>query len=79
MSKFKLNLTKAQIRLLLGSSYPVIKADDTEVTVLNYLDLIEYYTNISELSDLETISTVLNDIKLVVDFKNLIIKEDKFN
>jgi hypothetical protein len=75
MSKFKLNLTKQQIRLLLGSSYPLIKVDDTEVTTTNYLETFEYYTNITELGDMETISTVLNDIKLVVDFKNLLIKE----
>lgn len=77
MSKFKLNLTKHQIRLLLGSSYPVIKFDDSTVTVNNYLDTFDYYTNITEVSDLETISTVLNDIKLVIDFKNLMISEPR--
>lgn len=79
MSKFKLNLTKAQIRLLLGSAYPLVTSNDTTVTTTNYLDLIEYFTNIEDLSDMETISTVLNDIRLVVDFKNLIIKEYKFD
>lgn len=79
MYKFKLNLTKAQIRLLLGSSYSVIKSDDSAVTVINYLDTFDYYTNLTDLGDMETITTVLNDIKLVVDFKNLIIKEYKYS